>query len=123
MQKDTDARWTVKTGWRKPPGQTAQCLPTITIPIFGYKNPIAMDRTYGFIRRAAVTDAACHDGAMLLRQLVTDDNSAPEVWADTAYRSRANEAWLASVWQKTPDFQSVAGIARAFVRFGMLDFG
>ena len=28
-----------------------------------------------------------------------------------------------SVWQKTPDFQSVAGIARAFARFRMLDFG
>lgn len=28
-----------------------------------------------------------------------------------------------SVWQKTPDFQSVAGIARVFVRFGMLAFG
>ena len=31
--------------------------------------------------------------------------------------------WLDSVWQKTPDFQSVAGIARAFARFRMLDFG
>ena len=30
---------------------------------------------------------------------------------------------LVSVWQKTPDFQSVAGIARAFARFRMLDFG
>ena len=30
---------------------------------------------------------------------------------------------LTSVWQKTPDFQSVAGIARAFARFRMLDFG
>ena len=30
---------------------------------------------------------------------------------------------IVSVWQKTPDFQSVAGIARAFARFRMLDFG
>ena len=47
-----------------------------------------------FIRHSTVTDAACHDGAML-RHLVTGGNSAPEVWAGTAYRSQAHEAWLA----------------------------
>ena len=29
---------------------------------------------------------------------------------------------LYSVWQKTPDFQSVDGIERAFVRFRTLDW-
>ncbi len=29
---------------------------------------------------------------------------------------------LVSVWQKTPDFQSVDGIERAFVRFRTLDW-
>ena len=63
--------------------------------MFGYKNHIAIGRAFGFIRRSAVTDAACHDGA-LLRDLVTSDNLAVSVWADTSYRSATNEAWLAS---------------------------
>ena len=41
-----------------------------------------------------MTDAACHDGKML-RRLVTMDNLAAGVWADMAYLSKANEAWLA----------------------------
>ena len=41
-----------------------------------------------------MTDAARHDGKML-RHLVTGDNLATGVWADSAYRSKANEAWLA----------------------------
>ena len=63
-QKDTDARGTVKTGRRKPPGKTTRCLPIMAIPILGYQNHMAMDRTYGFIRHSTVTDAACHDGAI-----------------------------------------------------------
>ena len=95
-QKDVDARWTVKTGRRPPPEGAQRQLPAIAIPVFGTKNHIAIDRAYGFIRRAAVSDAAHHDGAML-RCLVTSDNLAASVWADTAYRSQANEAWLASI--------------------------
>ena len=93
-QKDTDARWTVKTGKRRSPAGPQRTMPDIAIPVFGYKSHIAIDRAYGFIRSAAVTDAACHDGKML-RRLVTTDNLAAGVWADTAYRSKANEAWLA----------------------------
>ena len=48
-----------------------------------------------FIRSFAVTDAARHDGHVL-RQIVSTDNTASDVWADTAYRSRANERWLAA---------------------------
>ena len=48
------------------------------------------------LRSAAVSAAAHHDGAML-RRLVTSDKLAASVWAGTAYRSQANEAWLASV--------------------------
>ena len=95
-QKDVDARWTVKTGRRPPPEGAQRQLPAIAIPVFGYKNHVAIDRAYGFIRRAAVSDAAHHDGAML-QCLVTSDNLAASVWADTAYRSQANEAWLASI--------------------------
>ena len=93
---DLDARWTVKTGRQRPPDGAGQQLPTIAIPVFGYKNHVAIDRRFGFIWRAAVTDAACHDGSML-SDLVTSDNLAASVWADTAYRSAANEAWLASL--------------------------
>ena len=60
-------------------------LPANVIPVFGYKNHVAIDRAYGFICRAAVTDAACHDGSVL-RHLVTSDNRAASVWTDTAYR-------------------------------------
>ena len=95
-QKDLDARWTVKTGRQRPPDGARGQLPAIAIPVFGYKNHVAIDRAWGFIRRAAVTDVACHDGSML-REIVTSDNLAASVWADTAYRSAANEAWLASL--------------------------
>ncbi|MYA60579.1 MAG: transposase [Chloroflexi bacterium] len=68
-------------------------MPTIAIPVFGYKNHVAIDRAWGFIRHSAVTDAACYDGSML-RELVTSDNLAASVRADMTYRSTANEAWL-----------------------------
>ena len=32
----------------------------------------------------------------MLRRLVTTDNTSSEVWADTAYRSKQNEEWLAA---------------------------
>jgi IS5 family transposase len=63
----------------------------IAIPTFGYKNYITIDRCLGFIRSFAVTDAPKHDG-QLLRTIVTSDNTASDVGADTAYRSKANEA-------------------------------
>ena len=89
-QKDTDARWTLKFA-------KARALPDgrpgidIAIPSFGYKSSIAICRRYGFIRRGKVTDGARFDGRML-RDVVTSDNTASDVWADTAYRSRSNEA-------------------------------
>ena len=61
-QTDTQARWTVKTVRRREPAGTQRRLPEIAIPVFDYKSRIAIDRAYGFIRRSAVTDAACHDG-------------------------------------------------------------
>jgi len=61
--------------------------------VFGYKTHAAIDRTFVFIRSWAVTSAARHDGAVL-REIVTTDNMASDVWADTAYRSKINETWL-----------------------------
>lgn len=91
-QKDTDARWTLKFAKAKPmpdgkPGTD------IAIPSFGYTSSISIGRTFGFIRKCKVTDGARFDGRML-RDVVTSDNTAADVWADTAYRSQANEAWL-----------------------------
>ena len=91
-QKDTDARWTLKFAKAKP---TADGKPgiDIAIPSFGYKSSISICRAFGFIRKCKVTDGARYDGRML-RDVVTNDNTASDVWADTAYRSRANEKWL-----------------------------
>ena len=33
----------------------------------------------------------------MLCDVVANDNTASDVWADTAYRSRSNEAWLKSI--------------------------
>jgi len=93
-QKDVDARWTVKIG-RPKDTDAPRSVPELAIAVFGYKSHIGIDRRFGFIRSFAVTDAACHDGKKL-RDLVTTDNTASDVWADTAYRSQANEAWLAA---------------------------
>jgi transposase, IS5 family len=62
--------------------------------LLGYKNHIGIDRRHRLIRRWVVTDAARHDGA-LLPQLIDQNNTGSDVWADTAYRSQANEKFLA----------------------------
>ena len=45
------------------------------------------------MRRFTVTNAAAHDGARL-SAVLDKTNTASAVWADTAYRSAANEAHL-----------------------------
>ena len=90
-QKDTDARWTIKYSKKKDDAPKGQV--DIAIPAFGYKSHIMTDRAHGFIRAFKVTDAARHDGAQL-KDLVRGDLLATGVWADTAYRSKANEQWL-----------------------------
>jgi len=93
MQKDVDARWTLKIGGKiryRPDGTP---LPQIATPVFGYKSHISIDRRYGFIRGSAVTSAAAADGRQL-KHVIDKHNTASDVWADTAYRSRKNEKWL-----------------------------
>ncbi|WNO53787.1 transposase [Stakelama saccharophila] len=58
------------------------------------KPHVSIDRRYGFIRAATVTSAAAADGRML-RYVINPNNTSSEVWADSAYRSRRNETWLA----------------------------
>lgn len=95
VQKDVDARWTVKIGGKIRYRRDATPLPQIALPVFGYKSHIAIDRRFGFIRESAVTSASQADGRMLPR-LVTTRNASSEVWADSAYRSRTNEKCLAA---------------------------
>ena len=92
-QKDRDARWTVK--WSKgKPAEDGSPRVDIAVPVFGYKNHLGIDRRHGLIRTWAVTDAAHYDGA-LLPGLLDKTNTASDVWGDTAYRSKANETYLA----------------------------
>jgi IS5 family transposase len=93
-QKDVDARWTLKIGGKVRYRPDATPLPMIAVPVFGYKSHIGIDRRFGFIREAAVTSAAAADGRML-RRVVSTENASGEVWADSAYRSRSHEKWLA----------------------------
>lgn len=70
-QKDTDARWTKKTGKT----------------YFGYKNHIQVDAKNKLIRAYAVTEASTHD-SQVFEELLDDANSSRDVWADSAYRSK-----------------------------------
>jgi IS5 family transposase len=84
----------VKIGRPRDP-EAERSVPELAIAVFGYKTHVAIDRSFGFIRNWVVTSAARHDGAVL-REIVTCQNTASDVWADTAYRSKVNEEWLAA---------------------------
>lgn len=61
--------------------------------MFGDMSHVSIDRKHGFVRRFTVTSAAAHDGAQLANVLDAT-NTASDVWADTACRSKTNEAQL-----------------------------
>jgi hypothetical protein len=65
----------------------------IAVPMFGYKNHVGIDREHGLLRRYVVTHATAYDGGQL-GAVLDRDNTASDVWADTAYRSAANLALL-----------------------------
>jgi transposase, IS5 family len=109
-QKDRDARWSVKyTKAKVKQGADPKAFKPVdlAIPMFGYKNHIGIDRAHGLIRTWDASAANAHDGARL-PELVSRDNTAAGVWADTAYRSKKNEAFLAkgmfvsNIHQKKP---------------------
>jgi transposase, IS5 family len=91
-QKDRDARWTVKVTKAKP-REDGQPQVDLAIPQFGYQNHVGADRRHRLIRTWRVTDAAAHAGARL-GELLDPNNTASDVWADSAYRSRKNEELL-----------------------------
>ena len=70
-QKDVDARWTRKNGKS----------------FFGYKNHISVDVKHKLIRKFHVTSAEVHD-SQVVEELLDDNNTNRELWADSAYRSR-----------------------------------
>jgi len=69
-QKDTDARWAKKNGQNH----------------YGYKNHIKVDVKHKLIRDYEVTPASVHD-SQVFEELLDEDNSSRDVWADSAYRS------------------------------------
>ena len=93
--KDRDARWTVKFTKAKARQDGSMPAVDLAIPAFGYRNHIAIDRRFGLIRTWLSTDAAAHEGSRLREGLLDKTNTAAAVWGDTAYRSAANEAFMA----------------------------
>ena len=93
-QKDRDARWTVKFTKAKPREDGSTPPVDLAIPVFGYQNHISIDRGFGFIRKWSATDAAAYEGRRLRDGLLDKTNTASGVWADTAYRSAANEEFM-----------------------------
>jgi len=93
-QKDRDARWTVKFTKAKPREDGSLPSVDLAIPVFGYQNHISIDRGFGFIRKWSATDAATYEGRRLREGLLDKTNTAAGVWADTAYRSAANETFM-----------------------------
>ncbi len=57
---------------------------------YGYKNHVTVDRRHKLVRRYQVTDAAVH----VVEDILDPDNTASDVWADSAYRSAEIEAKL-----------------------------
>jgi transposase, IS5 family len=92
-QKDRDARWTVKFSKARPREDGTPQI-DLAVPAFGYRNHISIDRRHGLIRHWTTTDAAAHEGARL-GELIDAENTASDLWGDTAYRSAKNEALLA----------------------------
>jgi IS5 family transposase len=93
-QKDRDARWTVKFSKAKERPDGTKPAVDIAIPTFGYQNHVSIDCGFGFIRQWQATDAAAYEGARLREGLLDKSNTASSVWADTAYKSAANEAYI-----------------------------
>src|ERR1039458_9142512 len=76
-QKDVNARWTVKNGQN----------------FYGYKNHVNTDRKHKLIRRYRVPDACVHDG-QAFDEVFDARNTAKDIWADGAYRSKEREEEL-----------------------------
>ncbi len=88
--KDRHSRWTLKFTKAKRQEDGSVPATDLAISFFGYKSHISIDRKFRLIRKWKATDAAASDGARLREGLLDKTNMASTVWADTAYRSKAN---------------------------------
>ena len=77
-QKDIHARWTKKGGQKH----------------YGYKNHVNIDRVTKLITAHVTTDASVHDSQVFGDVLRDADAGGEAVWADSAYRSDAQETRL-----------------------------
>jgi hypothetical protein len=96
-QKNRDARWPVKFSKARPKDAGEPQI-DIAVPVVGHKSHVSID---GIIRRHQTGDAAAHDGARLREGLIDPANTASHVWAATAYRSAANDAYLSIAGRST----------------------
>lgn len=78
-QKDTDARWTKKND----------------ISYYGYKNHVDVDVKHKLIRDYEITHAAVHD-SQVVDEIIDPHNTNADVYADSAYRSAAQEEKFAT---------------------------
>ena len=65
-----------------------------------------VDRCHKLVRRYQVTDAAVHD-SQVVEDILDADNTASDVWADSAYRSAEIEAKLGEKGLKSRIHQSI----------------
>ncbi len=63
---------------------------------FGDKHHVNVDRVHARIRRYAVPDPRVHD-SQVLDEILDAQNDSAEVWADSAYRSEAQEERLCAL--------------------------
>ena len=114
--KDRDARWTVKFTKAKPDKGGAVPAFDLAIPVFGYQSHLGIDRRFGLIRTWKATNAAAYEGRVLREGLLDKTNTAGTVWADTAYRSKANERFMAengfSLTRPSPEAAGQAGASQ-----------
>jgi len=92
--KDRHARWTLKFTKAKRQDDGTTPATDLVIPFFGYKSHVSIDRKFRLIPKWKTTDAAASDGARLRESWLDKTNTASTVWADTAYRSKANEDFM-----------------------------
>ncbi|MGU3286226.1 hypothetical protein [Methylobacterium mesophilicum] len=94
-QKDRDACSTLKRAKARPArADGAQTEVDIAIPVFGDMSHVSIDHKYGFVRRFTDTSAAAHHAAQLAN-ILDPANTASEVGAYPAYRTKKNEAYMA----------------------------
>jgi IS5 family transposase len=98
-QKDRDARWMMK--YSKAKAKAGEKAIDIAVPQFGYKNHISTDRRHGLIRRWNITAANMYDGSVF-EELLDPENTASDVYADTAYGARSNKDVLTHKGLKSP---------------------